>query len=79
MQGAKDVPEEVNAKSLLNRLNKLLNKGRLQQAVGEDSAEDLIGHSAIAQKAAKDVTRNQRIGGAVVAAAGYGGAKKYLP
>jgi len=59
MKGAEEVPEEVNAKSLMNRLNKLHNSGRLQEAVGDDAAEDLIGHTAIAQKAAKDAARRR--------------------
>jgi hypothetical protein len=75
MQGAAEVPEEVNAKSLMNRLNKLYNKtdksgiGRLQQAVGDDGAADLIGHTATAQKAAKNVARNvtaAKIAGGVI-------------
>ena len=65
MQGAADVREEVNAKNLMNRLNKLYNKDRLQQAVGDDGAEDLIGHSATAQKAARDVARNRKVAGIV--------------
>jgi hypothetical protein len=74
MQGAADVPEEVNSKGLMNRLNKLYNKGRLQQAVGDDGAEDLIGHSANAQKAARNVARNRTaakiVGGSAAGAAG---------
>jgi hypothetical protein len=60
MQGSEGVPEAVNAKSLMNRLNKLYNSGRLQQAVGDDGANDLIGHSANAQTAAKKVASNVR-------------------
>ena len=70
MQGATDAPEEVNAKSLLNRTNKLYNSGRLQQAIGDDGSEDLIGHSAKALKMTKNVARNRKIAGA---AAGLGG------
>jgi hypothetical protein len=69
MQGATDVPEEVNSKSLMNRLNKIYNKGRLQQAVGDDGAEDLIGHSAAAQKAARNVARNKTVAKYVAPAA----------
>lgn len=69
MQGATDVPEEVNSKSLMNRLNKIYNKGRLQQAVGDDGAEDLIGHSATAQKAARNVARNKTVAKYAVPAA----------
>ena len=68
--GSAEVPEEVNARSLMNRFNKLLNKGRLEQAVGPDAAEDLIGHTAVAQKAAKDAARNAKVAKIVAGAVG---------
>jgi hypothetical protein len=75
--GAAEVPEEVNPKSLMNRLNKLYNKGRLVQAVGTDSAEDMIGHSAIAQKAAKDVASKRKVAAIVVPATAATAAEAY--
>jgi hypothetical protein len=44
-----DNPEVVNSKGLLNRLNKQYNVGRLQEAVGDQSGEDLINHASAAQ------------------------------
>ena len=70
MQGSAQVPEEVNPKNLMNKLNTLSNKGRLQQAVGQDSAEDIIGHTAIAQKAAKDAARNSKVAKTVAGVVG---------
>lgn len=73
MPGAEDVPEEVNPKSLMNRSNKLYNSGRIQEAMGEDNASDLIGHTAKAQKMARNVARNRKaaavVGGGAVAGA----------
>jgi len=67
MAGSKDVPETVDPKGLMNRMNKLYNKGRLQDGIGEDNSADLISHSAKAQSSAAKVARNQKIAGAVAA------------
>ena len=74
MRGSMAVPEEVNPKTLMNRTNKLYNKGRLQEAIGEDNSADLIGHSAKAQKMARDVAARQRVASIAGHVVGYGAA-----
>lgn len=38
-------PETVDPKKLFNRVNSLYDSGRLQEALGEQGADDLLGHA----------------------------------
>jgi hypothetical protein len=67
MTGSDIDPEVVDPKSFRDRMNKLYTNGRLELGVGEDAANDFIGHAASALKRAKDVVRNKWVAGPVAA------------
>ena len=74
--GAEATPETVNAKGLVNRLEKQYEPkggGRIQQALGEDNSRDLIGHASTAEKAGRTTARNAKAGKYVAGTAGVGG------
>jgi hypothetical protein len=64
MTGSEAMPEQVNAKPMIKKLGDLYDKGRLQEAVGED-APALIGHlantTAAGEKAAAKVAGRKEI------------------
>jgi hypothetical protein len=72
--GAENSPEKVNFTGLQNRLNKLQNSGRLQQAIGDDAGKDMIYHTTVADKSTRDVARNVRNAKVAGKAVGAGGA-----
>lgn len=62
-------PEVVNPKKLVDRLQKLDDNGRLQEAIGEDGADTLIGHAYDALKS----SNRRTTAGKVAKIVGIGG------
>lgn len=57
-QGAKAAPESLSPAKLAPKANRLYNTGRLQQAIGEDRADDLLRAIESTKQAAKDAAQN---------------------
>ncbi len=58
--GAKQPPETVNPKTLMDRLNTLYNEDTLQTALGEDKAHELLQHAGGAHSAQQDIAYSIR-------------------
>lgn len=57
-QGAKAAPEALSPAKLATRANRLYDTGRLQQALGESQADDLLRHIETTKQAAQDAAEN---------------------
>jgi hypothetical protein len=67
-------PEFVDPNKLFNRVNNLYDSGRLQEAVGEPGANDLLEHTNNNLVRNKQILRNQNAAKAVGKAVGVGAA-----
>jgi len=70
-QAAKN-PEAVDPKKLFNRINSLYDSGRLQEALGEEGADDLLEHVNDHLIQQKKILRNQAVAKTAAKYAGYG-------
>lgn len=72
-QAAKN-PETVDPKGLFNRVNSLYDSGRLQEALDEQGADDLLAHANEHLVRHKVILRNQAIAKTIGKGAGYAAA-----
>ena len=72
--GTKATPETVNPKVLFTKLNRLNDRGRLAQAIGQDHADALLQHIDAAYVSAQKIAQKQKWAGVLAKYGGLGAA-----
>jgi hypothetical protein len=70
---AQSSPETVNAKTLFAKINRLNDRGRLADAIGQDNAQALLQHVDSAYLSAQKIANRNRFIGNAAKAVGLGG------
>ena len=71
--GTKVTPETVNPKTLFSRINRLYDKGRLADAIGQENAQALLQHVDSAYLTAQKITNRNKFIGNAAKTLGLGG------
>jgi len=72
--GTKATPEAVNAKTLFTKVNRLNDRGRLAQAIGQDNANALLQHIDSSHVQAQKIAARQKWLGTIAKYGGLSGA-----